>query len=91
MGRIAMAEKLEAQAARLRREAARPLPDEWAVGMRVRYLRDRDWAWDEGWLGTVIEVPGDRKFPHFYTLPDKHRGRFYTTTDDVALVAEEEG
>jgi len=98
--RLEQAKKLRKEADRLEAEASRKLPKKWKIGMRVRYLRDKEWAWSRGDQATVVKL--DSKFKNkkgdeyqvFWTTPDgwKERGsRFWTTPDDVELVDQDEG
>lgn len=92
--RIKLAEKLEAQAKRLRQEAVRKLPDFWRVGQKVRYLRDSEWAWGEGDIGFVSSLRDEYKnkpaqeYQVFYTTSESGYGSFWTTPDDVELLED---
>lgn len=94
--RIRQAEELERQAAELRKQADRKLPEFWRVGQKVRYLQDREWAWSKGGEAEVIELrkeysktPG-HEYQVFYTgNPNSDfGGRYWTTPDDVELVED---
>lgn len=86
------AAELREEAGRLEAEAKRPLPDEWKVGMRVRFLRHEDWAWSKGTEATIVELREEFKgrkaheYQVFYTQPDSGKGSWWTTPDDVELV-----
>lgn len=92
--RIRQAEELERKAAELRKEAARKLPDFWKVGQRVRYINDREWAWEKGAIAQVIELRNEYKktpgneYQVFYTSNPNSEfgGRYWTTPDDVELL-----
>lgn len=97
MDRIAMADQLEERARRLRAEAARPLPDVWKVGQKVRYLRDSSWAWSAGGVAYVQRllpeyegIPASQ-YQVFYTGPKIGHPTFWTTPDDVELAEDEQG
>lgn len=94
--RIKQAEELERQAAKLRKQAERKLPDFWRVGQKVRYLEDREWAWSKGETAEVIKLrdeykktPGDQ-YQVFYTGNPKSDfgGSYWTTPNDVELVED---
>lgn len=89
------AEALEAEAAKLRQEAfdGRPLPDFWRVGQKVRTLEFKDWAWERGQVGTIIELdrPGTpaREYQVFWiTFGGKFKNSYWTTPRDVELVKD---
>jgi hypothetical protein len=88
---------LEAEAAKLRREAfdQRPLPDHWRVGQTVRYLNNQDWAWSAGGIAKIVEIGKDyvgqpaREYAVFWTSSDNGKThRFWTTPSDVELVKD---
>lgn len=93
--RIKQAEELERQAAELRKQAKRKLPDFWRVGQKVRYLDHKEWAWVKGETAVVCKLreeykktPGD-EYQVFYTRNPKFEvGGYWTTPDDVELVED---
>ena len=86
----AQAALLEADAAKLRQQARDlSIPERWEVGQKVRYLRDRYWAWSAGAEAVIIEMLDHgktaREYQVFYTRPINGKGTFWTTPDDVEL------
>lgn len=83
--RLERAKELREEADRLEAEAARKLPEKWKIGMRVRFLHDKDWAWKAGQEATVVKVREDQKV--FWTVPDSgtRNATWWTTPDDVEL------
>lgn len=92
MDRLKRAKELRDEAQRLEAEAARQLPEKWELGMRVRFLRHKEWAWNAGSEATVVELSDDCKnrkgheYQVFWTKPDGGGAIFWTTPDDVELV-----
>jgi len=96
MDKLTRAKKLREEAARLEAEAeaeaGRPMPDKWALGMRVRFRRHNEWAWRSGSEATVVELSDDcknktgREYQVFWTEPDGGGAVWWTTPDDVELV-----
>lgn len=91
---IKRAEELERMAAKLRKDAARKLPDFWRVGQKVRYLENSEWAWSKDDTAFVLElrdekekIPADQ-YQVFYTGQKGRHGRYWTTPDDVELVED---
>lgn len=97
-------EDMEKRAAALRTEAARlealafntrPLPEKWQVGQRVRFLKDREWAWSKGSEATIVRLRGEyahclaNHYQVFYTSPDSKDVLWWTTSADVELVSDE--
>lgn len=85
---------IEAEAERRRKALPSLLrhPDHWAIGMRVRYVRNSDeWGPRRGWVGTVTEVRDpDRRgseYQVFWVRPDGDASaQYWTTPDDVELM-----
>ena len=90
--RIKEVKKLRDEANQLEREATRSLPLKWKKGLRVRFLRDQDWAWSKGTEATVVALDKDYKgklgneYQVFWTEPDDGRAMWWTTPNDVELV-----
>lgn len=90
--RIERAKALREEAQRLEAEAVRPLPKKWELGMRVRFLRHKEWAWSAGTEATVIELSDEFKgspgneYQVFWTEPDGGCAKWWTTPDDVEIV-----
>jgi len=92
MNRLERAKELRDEADRLEAEAVRLMPGKWKVGMRVRFLRHKEWAWSKGAEATVIKLDkscngrrGD-EYQVFWTEPDGGGATWWTTPDDVELV-----
>jgi hypothetical protein len=71
----------------------RPMPETWEVGMRVKYLYDKDWCWRKDQEGTIKSFAPDNKkiisahdYQVFFTVPDGSTGSFWTNPSDVELV-----
>lgn len=94
MDKMKIAKELREEAHRLEVEAhaERPLPKKWEVGMRVRFLRDSEWAWSKGSEATVVTLSEDCKdrkggeYQVFWTEPDGGGATWWTTPDDVEFV-----
>lgn len=84
--RLERAKELRDLADRLEAEARRKLPKQWEIGMRVRFLHDKPWAWKKGQEAMVVDVREDQQV--FTTEPDSKKARWWTTTNDVELVDE---
>jgi len=90
--RLNRAKELRLQADVLEQEAARPLPENWEIGMRVRFIRSSEWAFskgDEAVVTKLREECSDRKgyeYQVFFTSPDNGEASWWTTPDDVELV-----
>lgn len=91
---ISAAEDLRKRADCLVEKAGRPLPKRWEVGQRVRFLNDSEWAWSKGGEATINRVsdnchrlPAD-EYQVFWTEPDSKNASWWTTPNDVELVAE---
>lgn len=90
--RIKEVKKLRDEANQLEREATRPLPYKWKKGLRVRFLRDEDWAWSQGTEATVVTLDKGCKgklgneYQVFWTEPDGGGAVWWTTPNDVELV-----
>ncbi len=75
---------------------SRPLPKQWKVGQKVRYLRSSEWAWNEGEIAYVVQLRDEYKgkkaseYQVFYTGSDKggKGGTYWTTPTDVELVED---
>lgn len=93
MDRLKKAKELREEARRLEVEAARPLPDKWKIGMRVRFLRGSEWTWGVGTEATVVKLSPEcarrkgSEYQVFWTSPDDGGAIWWTTPDDVELVA----
>lgn len=90
--RLNRAKELRKQAEKLEAEAARNIPEKWEVGMRVRFLHDREWAWSKGGEATITSLREEHEgckgheYQVFYTSPDCGDAFWWTTPDDVELV-----
>lgn len=91
---LGRAKQLREQADRLELLSKRKLPAFWKVGMKVRYLKDSEWAWRGGDTAYVKQLrseyagtPADT-YQVFYTGPLDGGSIFWTTPDDVELVEE---
>jgi len=88
------AERLELQAKKLRLKAKRKMPDQWRVGQKVRYVSNKDWAWNKGGIAYILELRDEYKglsadeYQVFYTGSKKGSGTYWTTPDDVELIEE---
>jgi hypothetical protein len=96
--KLVQATKLEAEAARLRKQAfeERCLPDFWRIGQRVRYITDSEFAWDRGDTAQIVgfhhrylegTIPAN-EYQVFYTSGPGNPARYWTTPSDVELVLE---
>lgn len=92
--RLERARALRDIADKLEREAFRKLPEKWKVGMRVRFLSTKEWAWNAGSEATVIKLSEDCKYrlgheyQVFWTQPDSRNAIWWTTPEDVELVTD---
>lgn len=92
MDKLTRAKELRAKADLLEKQAARPLPDEWKIGQRVRFLEHKEWAWSKGSEATIVQMHPEFKgrkayeYQVFWTEPDSGGARWWTTPDDVELV-----
>lgn len=99
MDRLAKAKELRAEAERLEREEfdMRPLPSKWKVGMRVRFLESKEWAWSKGSEATIVKLRADCKvrsaseYQVFWTEPDGGGAMWWTNPSDVELVEHFKG
>ena len=93
INRIDAARALRAEAELLEKEAARLLPKKWKIGMRVRFIRDKEWAWCAGAEATVVKLSPEchetegNKHQVFWTTPDSGYGIYWTTPNDVELIS----
>ncbi len=94
MDKLKRAKELREEAQRLEIEAhaERPLPKKWRIGMRVRFLQHKEWAWSKGSEATVTKLSDECKgksgaeYQVFWTEPDGGGAIWWTTPDDVELV-----
>lgn len=94
--KLSKAAQLRAEADRLEKEAfaQRPLPDQWRIGQKVRYLRDSDCAWAKGHTAYVNGLREEYKgrpsadYQVFYTGDEQGRNVYWTTPDDVELIED---
>lgn len=92
--RLAKAKELRAEAERLEKEAfdTRTLPPKWKIGMRVRFLRPKEWAWSAGSEATVTRLSPEcrdraaSEYQVFWTSPDGGGATWWTTPSDVEWV-----
>ena len=71
----------------------RHMPNKWKVGMKVRYVVDKEWAWSKGQTATIKSFngkPANRadEYQVFYTVPDNGYGIFWTTPSEVEWIEE---
>lgn len=92
--RLKRAKALREEAQKLEAEDARLLPTKWKIGMRVRFLRHKEWAWSSGLEATVVKLSNEckhkngRDYQVFWTEPDGGGAIWWTTPDDVELVQQ---
>jgi hypothetical protein len=97
MDRLKLAKELREEAQRLEAEEARLLPEKWELGMSVRFLHHKEWAWNAGNEATVVELHDNCKnrngheYQVFWTEPDGGGAIWCTTPDDVELVPSNGG
>lgn len=92
MDRLQRVKDLREEADRLEREANRPMPEKWKHGMRVRFLHNKDFAWQAGSEATIIRLSKEchqrkaSEYQVFWTEPDGGGASWWTTPDDVEWV-----
>jgi hypothetical protein len=95
---LVQATKLEAEAARLRKQAfeERCMPDFWRIGQRVRYITDSEYAWCRGDIAQIVgfhyrylegTIPAN-EYQVFFTGHLSSSAKYWTTPSDVELICE---